>query len=541
MIVKSFLNMVGFCTLLITTVSAFGQAVDRRMCAEDKALAQEVSIPCGHYDIGDLLEMLAHQSSVALESGDPNDGGSGIEVTVCLRHLPLSDAMNALYALMSYQKHEWKWIRIGKAGSYIYKLYRPLEARKLPVDLKAWTQNALEKQAKILVDALQLSPEELRQAAKKESLLKIFEDSPRAQDGIHEFSTLLSPTMQAAVLRGSTSQRFSVSQLDAQGQGFVHDQWKKAQNPTPLPDGRSYMPPEPTWIQFSMSTGNSPTPSMFIELENMGGYGYFGGNPLNKEFRDFFGALWLLPEDDAHSAIEQQILKPKADAVVKDKMRVMEERLGQLSEATPLSFMARLPVNQVNDPNQFAGVPLGRILTALRGTGYDLPSKWRAGTLLLTDDRLYLTDISDPAPWIAVKRLRSMRERSNGLFVWSDLVELANDYEGEMLQRLGQEFPVAKSLIECRNLFRSFYKESYRTKQLFSKEGLSLLYVKDLLTGTLFARLLERSEAGSEPLSIRANERIEMVGAKRANVIQFESLDNAGAVIKKIGFYNIEK
>ena len=541
MIVKTFLWLLGCCAMIVCTIVAFGQTVDSKMVEADKALSQHVSIPCGHYDIGELLEMLAGQSSVALESGDPNDGGSGMEVTVCLRNLPLSEAMNALYALISYKQHEWRWTRIGKPGHYVYKLTRPFEARTVPAELKAWSQRALEKQAKKLIDALQMSAEELKKAAEKDSLLKILTDSPRAKDGIYEFSTLFSPETQAAVLRGSASPKVQVSQLDARGQQFVHDIWKKAEGVTVRPDGSSSPTPEPTWIQFSVSTGDSPAPSMYIDIEHQGGYGYFGGNPLENDFHDYFNGLWLLPGDNAHVEMEQQTLKPKAGIVLKDTAHIMEERLGQLSEATPLSFMARLPENQVNDPTQLAGIPLGKILSAFRGPAYELQSKWRAGTLLLTDDRLYLEESSDPAPWIAVKHLRSMRERSKGLFAWADLVELSYDYDAGMLQRLGKEFPVTKFLLECRDLFRSFYRETYRTKQLFSKEGLPLIYVENLLDGTPFARLLYSSATGKKPLRIRATEKQITLDGKRANMIDFESLDETGAGIKKAGFYNVEK
>jgi hypothetical protein len=511
------------------------------MVEADKALSQHVSIPCGHYDIGELLEMLSSQSSVALESGDPNDGGSGMGVTVCLRNLPLSEAMNALYALMSYRRHEWRWTRIGKPGSYVYKLYRPLEARTVPAELKAWSQRALERQAKKLIDALQMSAEELKEASDKDSLLKILVDSPRARDGIYEFSTLFSPEKQAEVLRGSASPKVQVSQLDARGQQFVHDIWKRAQGVSRRADGSAYPTPEPTWIQFSVSAGDSPVPTMYIDIEHEGGYGYFGGNPLDNDFRDYFNDLWLLPEDNAHVEMEQQTLKPKAGIVLKDTEHVMEERLGQLSETTPLSFMARLPEIQVNDPHQLAGIPLGKILSAFRGPSYELQSKWRTGTLLLTDDRLYLEEDSDPAPWIAVKHLRSMRERSMGLFAWADLVELSHDYDAGMLQRLGKEFPVTKSLTECKDLFRSFYGETYRTKQLFSKEGLPLIYVENLLYRTLFARLLESSATGKKPVRIRAIEKQITLDGKRANRIEFESLDETGTGIKKAVFYNVER
>ncbi len=541
MIVRKVLGLSICCAMMVCTIAAFGQTVDSKMVEADNALSQHVSIPCGHYDIGQLLEMLASQSSVALESGDPNDGGSGVEVTVCLRNLPLSEAMNALYALMSYKQHEWRWTRIGKPGSYVYQLYRPLEARTVPAELKAWSQRALERQAKKLIDALQMSVGELKKAAEKDSLLKILTDSPRAKDGIYEFSTLFSPETQAAVLRGSANPKVPVSQLDARGQQFIHDIWKNAQGVSRRADGSTYPILEPTWIQFAVSTGNSPAPSMYIDIEHQGGYGYFGGNPLENDFRDYFGSLWLLPGDNAHVEMEQQTLKPKAGIVLKDTARIMEERLGQLSEAPPLSFMARLPEDQVNDPTQLAGVPLGKILSVFRGPGYELQSKWRTGTLLLTDDRLYLEESSDPSPWIAVKRLRSMRERSGGLFAWADLVKLSHDYDAGMLQRLGKEFPVTKSLLECRDLFRSFYGETYRTKQLFSTEGLPLIQVENLLYGTVFARLLESSAAGKKPVRIRATETQITLAGKRANMIDFESLDATGAGIKKAGFYNVEK
>ena len=93
-------------------------------------------------------------------------------------------------------------------------------------------------------------------------------------------------------------------------------------------------------------------------------------------------------------ALEQQTLKRQDGIVIKDPTRVMEERLGQLSAAMPLSFMARLPAAQRYDPDQIAGVPLEKFLSRFRDRGYELQSKWRAGTLLLTDDTLYQQDLN---------------------------------------------------------------------------------------------------------------------------------------------------
>ena len=388
MVVKSFLSVLGVCAMAAYATVGFGQTVDSKMVEEDKALTQKLSLPCGHYAIGEILEMLSRQSSVALESGDPNDAGSGMEVTACLREVPLSNIMNALYALVSYKKHEWKWIRLGKAGSYVYKLYRPIEAQTLSADLKAWSQEGLEKQAKMLIDALQMSPEDLKKAAEKDSLLKILVDSPRLQDGIYEFSTL-SPEMQMAVLRGSASPKLQVSQLDARGQEFVHEVWKQANSTSVRPDGSKSSTPEPTWIQFHVNSGGSPSPSMFIEIENLGGYGYFGGTPLEKDYRKYFNDLWMLPGDDAHVALEERILRFSPATAAKNKSLAMEECLGQLSEAVPLSFMARLPEQQTDAPRPSADLPLGKILGALQSYRYELPSKWRQGVLLLTDDCLY--------------------------------------------------------------------------------------------------------------------------------------------------------
>jgi hypothetical protein len=248
----------------------------------------------------------------------------------------------------------------------------------------------------------------------------------------------------------------------------------------------------------------------------------------------------MLPGDTAHSDLEQKTLQKEGGIVIKDQTRVMEERLGQLSAATPLSFMARLPAEQNYDPHQIAGVPLAKFLDAFRGLGYELQSKWRGETLLLTDDTLYLEDLAnpDPAPWTVVKRVRGMRDHSQGLFVWADLVELSHDYDAKMLARLGKKFPVATALLECNDLFRSFYGDAYRTNKLFSKEGISVLYVKDLCTGKPFARLLDSSAEGKMPVSIRATEKLSTNGGISCNTIQFESLDETGAVIKKTAFYN---
>lgn len=459
--------------------------ITAKMRHEDLRLDRPVTLIAPRIYVGEFLECLSEQSRVALVA-DEKDSAADDQVMVFLKDIPLGDAMNALWSLMSYKGTAWHWRRSGKPGDFRYQLRRPPAAQQLAAHLRQEVQNAFEAHASTMLAATHMTPEQRRKAVKQmsDSMLqsdgKIAESllhSDRLWAGLGVFAESLPPEKQLGVLRGQGRVKIPVSQLSAQGQTWVRAVWASdaAQASRKTPDGRWEPIPEPSWIEFEVSRSTDQlAPTLYIHMEGMGGYGYLGATPLHKGFHRKIADLWVLPDDlSDHPTSERTVPLPHSFKPPTVKNRVLEQRLGQMAEAAPLSLMARLPSHQNNDPGPPYNQTVRAFLMRLEEKAPYLHHKWHAGVLLLTYPG-WFWDEEKRAPWALVRRLRKTEAAGGGFLSLDDLFTVADVLSKAQLERLTDEFPVMEHVIYWQGLFRLCHRSRQAANSLRSDKGLPL-------------------------------------------------------------------
>ena len=413
---------------------------------QDPRLEKPVSCVARHIYVGELIEKLSNQSGVAL-TADEAGGAADVDVTVSLDHVPLGDAMEALWSLVSYQDAEWDWERIGKEGRYKYRLVQPEAARLLPNTLHDQVDKEVQAQTKNLLDALKMTPDQLKEAAKDDPLLASMADGSkddRVRPSMNIFADL-PPELQDSILQDHTGVVIPLSGLSPRGRRYVHDNWLADRNRGGLTkDEQGNLIPVREPQSISVSCGYSDlkmAPSLNIDT----GFGcgdLAGGGWMEKEWRSKVSLLWLRPGDLRDiPAAAKQVPKPQW-AGESSSEHTFAERLMQLSRAAPLPLLARLPdergSNSITSTAPY-NQPVRAYLASLQSS---LEHKWRNGVLLLS----YSPRLTDPgkatdAPWSVVRRLRESEANGDGYLTLNDYARAAHGLTPQQMQALSAHFP----------------------------------------------------------------------------------------------------
>jgi len=415
---------------------------------QDPRLEKTVTLISPRIYMGELLERFSEQTGAAI-SADEESGAADIQVTVSLRRVPLADAMDALWSLVSYQDAKWDWERTGKAASYRYSLVQPEAARLLPTTLQKQVQKEFEGQADKLLAGLKMTPDQLKEAAKGDRLLTSLADGidDRVRPSMEIFAGLPSEVQQA-ILDKQQGITIPVSALSPDGRKFVHDQWvwvREKGGVTKDSKGNLIPPPEPTAVTVSSSRFSEQiAPSLNLDV-GFGGGDLAGGGWMEKDWRSRIGLMWMNPGDVAEmSASARQVPMPHTSRPDSPDTQTYTSRLLQLSKAAPLSFLARLPDARTFNSSITRELPYDRsvqsYLTRLQDAS--IAHKWRGGILLLTHPS-WLTDpeaLAD-APWSVARRLRDHEAQGDGFLTLGDFAWAAGRTTPAQMQALSAHFP----------------------------------------------------------------------------------------------------
>ena len=298
---------------LIFSLTSASQAdeVTASMRQADPRLQTRITIRSPRILIGELLERLSKQSGVTLTADDLSAAGSD-SVTVSLHDVPLSDAMNAVWSLFSYQHAEWDWRRRpvkGQPGQYSYTLTRPDYARYLAEHLQEQVQADFEAQAQELFDALNMPPDQLKEAAKNSLLLSGLLEDGRVRPGIEILASLPPETLEN-ILQNHQSLSIPISELPPQAQQAVADarNWEiDAAAKQGYPASALGRPADHLSI-FTSSDPSFIAPSLTIDTGWIGG-GSFGGAYLQDAWQKKMNAQWMQPGDAADNPASSRTLK----------------------------------------------------------------------------------------------------------------------------------------------------------------------------------------------------------------------------------------
>jgi hypothetical protein len=471
--------------LILSLSPACSDPLAQTMRQEDARLNQRISLIAPRIYVGELLEMLSKSSGVALSAGE-RDGAADVLIMVYWKDIPLADAMNALWSLLSYRDAVWHWQREGRPGQYRYQFQQPRAARQLAERLRKQIQDLFESHAETMLEVAQMTPEERKSRLEELSRSMLQEDNRIAEsllqedriwEGLKIFGQALTPEQRLSVLRGEErSLRVPVSRLSEAGRAFVRSIWKEqaSQAMYRTLDGRWEPVPEPGHIHLEASRhGRDLAPTLFIHLEHLGGYGYLGAMPMHNGLLRLLGQLWMLPGDSADDPASSRKVESEMRASVLQEKRILEYRLAQLFEAGSLNLAARLPHENPRDPGAPTNQKVADYLKHLQEHPFEMRSKWRGGTLLITD-LSWIWDTERTLKWEAVKQLRQAEVRGEGLLTMNDLAYAAAQFTPAQLQRLAEEFPVMASVAYWHSLFRVYGASPGSAARLISPEGLPI-------------------------------------------------------------------
>lgn len=478
------------CLLFILSRPAFSEEpITREMRREDARLEQKVSLILSQTSIGELLQSLSTRSGVIIEANETDHAGD-VPVSIFIKDVPLADVLNAVWSLVSYKGAAWVWERTPQPNQiFHYTLICPPAARRFPERMAQMVQDEFEKQAESLFAHVSGNPLPGPQGEWAKNLLEM-EMSKRLRQGLKTIFEITTPEMRQRLLRGQTDVRIPVSQLSPAGQAFVHSVWEAS---------KSENIPEPKWIQVNrdMEYGEI-APSIYIMMDQLGGYNYIGGTPLKNLITGRLDDLWLLSGDSRQNSLEETPIKVMGKIPDEFKQQIEADislkRLWELHSGAGMQIIARMAERLPSDPmivvstTPFPGEK-DTVHFALRHLAEkampQLRYKWHSAILLLAASDWFLKEKERSVPWAVKKRLRRHQAEQEGFLSISDISFAASQLSMSQMLALAKEFPILAQASRFQGFFASLYQTSELKNRALSKTGIALVKLPAQVQGEL--------------------------------------------------------
>jgi hypothetical protein len=472
--------------VILLPLPSVADTITDAMRTDDPRLNKIVTFMSPRIYVGELLEKLSAQTGVIISASE-RDGAADEQIAVFLPGVRLGDALDVLWSLLSYKAASYHWERNGEPSNYHYRLVRPSNAQRLPARLSGLSQEIFEQMTAMLMDASTAEPEVRKQIVARmvkellqgdQALVNGYLDTnDRTWTGLALFKESLSPEKQANVLRDQNAAiQVPVSQLNEQGQRFVHSVWEDSHAKRKR-NGVEEAVPEPGFIRFKISRSlkGQVAPILVITIEGIGGYGYAGGTPLEKALRKRIADLWMLTNDSTNNPAASRVvtMSQKLEPAEKRPSHAFEFRLAQISEAASVPIMARIPDGQIDDPGPAFEHSVQDFLSKIKDVPPYCQNKWK-NNILLIDYPTWFQDQPATGTWQLVKQLRLSQQANSGFLPLEDLAVAANRLTPAQLNQLGNEFPVLKNVADLQEIFNATCLSKQTLTQLTSKSGLAL-------------------------------------------------------------------
>src|SRR5687767_14386542 len=180
--------------LVFQAMPGLAETITPEMRREDSRLEKPVTVALERARVGELLKALSEQTKVPLSASD-KDGAADPVLRVDLRAVPLFEALDALWSLLSYKGARWHWVREDVDGQFRYSLTRPLAARNLPAQLRDGIQTLFEQEAEKTRAYLRMGPAELERHAESDRQSKAILTSPTHRTGLQIFFDCIPPAV----------------------------------------------------------------------------------------------------------------------------------------------------------------------------------------------------------------------------------------------------------------------------------------------------------------------------------------------------------
>lgn len=531
--VSGVLRPTSWAALLVLLLAGRGDAgpLTASIRRTDQRLKRTVSVKADRIYVGDLVAALAQQSGVSIACSE-DDGAADDIVAVSFKGVPVADAMDSLWSLLSYREAEWQWKRTGKPERYSYRLERPLAARQLPLRLQAETEASFEQQTERLIAAALLPTPDLEELARRDREAAMLVQSPRMRAGLRTVAEVLTPEQWRQAVRGGAEFEIPVTRLSQTGRAFVHSVWSSTKALRKGADGVFEPVPEPSTLTIRRDRlGNNLAPVLFIDLEGIGAYGYSGGMPLQRDWLARLKELWRLPGDQNANELEERLIPVPREAVPPLSSRwVQSTRLRQAADGTEVSFLARLSQDQRHDIGAPYGGSLGRYLARVRGSNPYLDHKWRGSILLVSYPAWYMIDTDAVKPsWAVARDLRRVEKASGGVLPVSAMDMAASRLNTAQVERLSADFPVMKGVALWHEFFAFRGRFPHLAREMEGR-GMLLRDLRRLLPVPCSERvnqLLERDGAETVRLEIQDY----LTEPKPAREVRFRVLSADGQTV----------
>lgn len=440
-----------------TIASAQEAFITETWIKDDPRLSTTIDSPCKRVYIPELLASLSETSGVKLATGE-RDGSSDDKLVIFLHNSRLADIMNGLWAQLSYQHAEYRWVRTGTQGNYSYRFIRPRSAQELPERLSVLPQTLFERQFHRLSEAAFLSPEVRRDYLYKhieeiydgeQRFVEMDLKTERKWQGLRLLGRDSHNSRVLALLRGEIPDlKMTFEQMDPEGQTFLNQIYKESQSTGP----------QPKYVVISASRRDISfvAPILVMDVDHLGGYGYSGGVSVERMCRKEIRRLWTLEGDETVEALGAQTMQPtpdKSEAILLGSMtRPLDRTLLDMAVRAKTSLIARLPAETTpSQPNLQAVKTLGQAIKKIEDEPAFLLTKQRAGILLVTSPAWFLDRVAEP-PYQIMSELR-MRALKDGMLDITDMSLAAGVLTQRQTAVLAAEMPEARPLLTFFDLF----------------------------------------------------------------------------------------
>lgn len=458
----SLLLLAALCSPAAVAASPLAQAARR----EDPRLAKPVTLDGSSLFLGELAERLTQQTGVSISV--VGEGAADYRLCCAVRDRPLGDVLDALWSLMSYRQAEWHWERRKGVAGYSYCLLRTLPARRLAGELRAQIDEQFIGHYERMMRAVAAPGEPGPPADSVEGALL---SSTRLRNGLKLFGRLLPDETRRAVLRSAATPRVSVNDLDAEGREFVESIWQRSINPSAMA-----ALPRPEWIEFRTARlGNNVSPSLFIQVQGLGGYAYLGGDPLEKQTHTALDERWQLPGDlrpgDAAGIKE---LSAPAAALPQRGNEPLALQIRKLADELKVPILAYLPRGRgavaISRP---ASLP--QVLQQLKAKDPYLVSKVREGVLLLRYRAWFQQEEDPPAlTWTLHRKVRKLLGEPEGDALLPAYCQVASLLTVPQLLAASEDYPLLAPVAFWREPLALYSRTESARRRLVSGRGVPL-------------------------------------------------------------------
>lgn len=431
---RRFTTFIILMSFLLLSGDVFAKGITAEMRAEDPRLEAKVTFSSPAVYLGEFLQELSKQTKVKIQI-DHFEPASGIPLVVYFPEMSLSDALNAVYSMISFQGSEWHWLRKGEPGRYTYTLVADNKVRTRRSILEARMQKELEEFVRLMSYVSQRSPKDhLKYKTRIAKALGVRNESEIAymftvpESAIWKeyrfFSGLLTPEQQTRVLRGERY-KFPVSSLPPSIRKDAEDLYFYR-----LPSTRPPFPEEVGFYSIKQwANRRSFVPFIYLEI-GLGTTSSLASGHKNHTSAFTMNKLWVLSgETQTSPEVEKVIQKseikepPFAKEIAvppnllqgrKSQPRpsrlTFRTRLLQMAHGASLPLIANIPEEYQTDFDAVEGKTVKEVLEKFERTAVFCMTKWRKNLLLINYPSYFLEDTDTP-PYAALKIWRESKDR----------------------------------------------------------------------------------------------------------------------------------